>query len=71
MGNTNKKECETVESTFRGLKKRDSSSPIPQGQLLQVSDLVSTVVAGIGLGIQPSDQVSHKSSPNVGDSSPD
>ena len=68
--NQNKKECETMENPFRGLKKRYTLTPKPQGQLLQVSDPVSTIVAGTGQGTQPSDRVSPGSSPNAGDSSP-
>ena len=66
----NKKECETMESAFRGLKKRYTLTPKPQGQLLQVSDPVCTMVAESGHGTQPSDQVSWGSSPNARDSSP-
>ena len=57
-------------SAFRGLKKRYTLTPKPRGQLLQVSDQVCAIVAGIGQGTQPWAQVSWGSSPNGRDSSP-
>ena len=58
-------------SVLRDLKKRNSPTPKPQCQLLQVSDLESTIVAETGQEAHISDHVPRGCSPIVEDSSSD
>ena len=66
-----KKECCTMGSVLRDLKKRNSPTPKPQCQLLQVSDLESTIVAETGQEAHILDPVPRGCSPIVEDSSSD
>ena len=64
-----KKECCTMESVLRDLKKKNSPTPKPQGQLLQVSDPESTIVVETGQEAHISDHVPWGCSPIVEGSS--
>ena len=65
-----KKECYLMGSVQTDLKKRNSLTPKPQGQLLQVPNLVSTIVAESRQGTQTLDQVSRRSSSCAEDFAP-